>query len=364
MGSDIVLLRIMLMPQELLTGVPRIKVVGVGCAGTNMVDWLARLKIQGAELIAVDTDKAHLDIVEADRKILIGKELTRGLGAGGDPSKGEEAAKASLQELKEAVEGADMVWILAGLGGGTGSGGAPVIAKLAKEAGVDLVIATVTMPFRMEGTVRLEKAEYALQNLQQFADNIIVIDNNKLLEIAGNLPLRDAFAYANNMIGQMIKGIVEAIAVPSLVNLDFADVRTVMTRGGGLSVVGIGESSSENRAAEAVRRALENPLLEVNYEGAAGAIVHVQGGPDMTLNEVAQIGDYVYQFMGPDSLVIWGARIDDSMEGRIRVTVIVSGVKSPYILGRKLRLGRGQRNKEKVAVVKDRDLGIDFLQPW
>ncbi len=351
------------MAEELMVGTPRIKVIGVGCAGTNMVDWLARLKIQGAELIAVDTDKAHLDMVEADRKILIGKEITKGLGAGGDPAKAEEAAKASIQELKEAISYADMVWLLGGLGGGTATGALPVIAKLAKEAGIDLVIATVTMPFRMEGTVRLEKAEQGLQQLQHFADNIIVIDNNKLLEIAGKLPLKDAFAYANNMIGQMIKGIVETITVPSLVNLDFADVKTVMTRGGGLSVVGIGESSSENRALEAVRRALENPLLDVNYEGAAGAIVHVAAGEDITLEEVYQIGEYVNQFMGPDSLVIWGARLDKSMEGRVRVTVIVSGVKSPYILGRR-KVGISKAKEEKLAVIKDRELGIDFLQPW
>jgi len=315
------------------------------------------MKVKGAEIIAMDADKQHLDLIHADKKILLGKEITKGLGCGGDPQKGSEAARATIAEIKKALEGADMVWLLGGLGGGTATGALPVVAKICKEElGIDLVIATVTMPFRMEGTVRLHKAEQGLLQLQEYADNIIVIDNNKLLEIAGNLPLKEAFNFANTLIGNMIKGIVETIAEPSLVNLDFADVKAVMTKGG-VSVVGIGESDSENRALEAVKRALQHPLLDVSYEGATGAIVHVTGGADMTLAEVNVIGEYVMQFMGADALIIWGARIVDEMKGRIRVTTIVTGVKSPYILGRR-REAVSEDIKQKIKLT---DLGIEVI---
>jgi len=340
---------------EILDTAPRIKIVGVGGAGGNMVDWLYSMKIKGAELIAVNTDAAHLKIVNADKKILIGKEITRGLGAGGDPRIGAEAARASVSEIKKALEDSDMVWFLGGLGGGTATGALPVFAKIAKEMGIPLVIAVVTLPFKMEGNVKMEKAEHALLQLREYADNIIVIDNQKLLQLAGSLPLKQAFAFANNMIGQMLKGIVETITITSMVNLDYADIKTVMSRGG-VSVVGIGESNSENRAIEAVKRALENPLLEVSYEGAKGAIVHAAGGEDMTLQEVNEIGEYVSKFLGPDSYITWGARIDPAMKGTIRVTVIVTGVKSPYILGKE------RTEEEKVGrVTLDKELGIEFV---
>src|SRR3989344_9510024 len=266
-----------------LVGQANIKVLGVGGGGSNMVSWLYKKGIRGAEVFAINTDKQHLDITDADGKVLLGQDLTRGLGAGGYPKVGMEAAKESMSDLKDIIKQADMVFVCAGLGGGTGSGAAPVIAKAAKELGA-IVIGTVTMPLDIE-KARVDKAEFALQQLRDKCDTVIVIDNNRLVAIAGNLPLRQAFAVANELVSTMIKGIVETIAVPSLVNLDYADVKAIMSEGG-VSVIGIGESNTDHRVDEAVKRALSNPLLDVSYEGATGALIHITGGNDLTLDEV------------------------------------------------------------------------------
>ncbi len=308
-----------------------IKVIGVGGAGNNMVNWLFQKGVQGAEIIAVNTDAQHLKMIEADHKILIGKELTRGLGCGGYPEKGAEAAKESINELRKALEGADMVFVCAGMGGGTGTGAAPVIAKLAKEMGA-IVIGTVTMPFDIE-RARIDKAEIGLRKLREASDTVIVIDNNRLVKIAGELPVKQAFAVANEIIATMIKGIVETIAIPSLVNLDFADVKAIMSNGG-VAAIGVGTSNTNNRVEEAVKDALSNPLLDINYEGATGALIQITGGPDLTLQEVKRVGDLITQSMDPDANVIWGARIDENMKGQLVVMTIITGVKSPWILGR------------------------------
>jgi len=342
-------------PGEELNLLPTIKIVGVGGAGSNMIDWLYKMNIQGADLIAVNTDYAHLKMVKAHKKILLGKDVTKGLGAGGRPEIGVEAARSSQNLIKQVLEGADMLWILLGLGGGTGTGAAPVIAKMAKDMGIPLVVAVATLPFNSEGVVRREKAEQGLIELRKYVDNVILIDNNKILQYAGNLPLQQAFGFANNIIGQMIKGIVETIATTSYVNLDFADVRTVLSVGGGASIVGIGMSDSENRAKEAAKRALELPLLEVEYENAAGALIHVEGGPDMTLNEVNEVAQYVQQYLGADSLTIVGARINEKLKGKIKATVIISGVKSPYILS------KWKEGKYEPVAVTYKELGIDLL---
>ena len=316
---------------DIKVGQANIKVVGAGGGGNNMVSWLYRKGIQGAEVIACNTDKQHLDISEADHKVLLGAELTRGLGCGGFPQKGAEAAKESMHDLKQVLTGADMVFICAGMGGGTGTGSAPVIAKLAKEMDA-IVIGTVTMPLDIE-KARVDKAEFGLQQLRQVTDTVIVIDNNRLVQIAGNLPLKQAFAVANELVSTMIKGIVETIAVPSLVNLDYADVKAIM-QGGGVSVIGIGESDTEHRVEEAVKRALSNPLLDVTYEGATGALIHITGGEDLTLDEVNRVGEIVTQALDPDSQVIWGARVSEDMNNRLRVMTIITGVNSPYVLGK------------------------------
>lgn len=335
-----------------VSGQANIKVIGVGGAGSNMVNWLHGKGVRGANTYAVNTDKQHLDMMNCDGKVLIGKTLTRGLGCGGFPEKGREAAKENMLELKEILSKTDMVFICSGLGGGTGTGAAPEVARLAKEQGA-IVIGTVTMPFDIE-RARIDKAEFGLEMLRDVSDTVIVIDNNRLVNIAGNLPVQQAFAVANELIATMIKGIVEIIAVPSLVNLDYADVKAIMSDGD-VSVIGIGESDSEHRVEESVKRALTNPLLDVNYEGADGALIHVSGGEDLTLDEVNKAGTLITEALDPDANVIWGARICDELKGKIRVMTIVTGVNSPYILG-KVR-PEVMRKKEQIG----EDLGIDVV---
>jgi len=339
--------------KDIEIGHANIRVIGCGGGGCNTVNWLYKKGVQGAEIIAINTDRQHLDLVEADKKILIGKELTRGLGCGGYPEKGREAAKETLHDLKESLANSDMVFVCAGLGGGTGTGSAPVVAQLAKEMGA-IVIGTVTMPFDIE-RARVDKAEFGLQQLRDVSDTVIVIDNNRLVQIAGNLPLQQAFAVANELMSTMIKGIVEIIAVPSLVNLDYADVKAIMSNGG-VSVIGIGESDSENRVDEAVRRALSNPLLEVSYDGAIGALIHVTGGNDLTLDEVSKVGELITNALDADANVIWGARVNNDMNGKLRVMTIVTGVQSPYILGKVDR-----RSPSTNQMRMSQDLGIDLV---
>ncbi len=309
-----------------------IKVIGSGGAGNNMVTWLYKKGIKGAEILACNTDQQHLNISEADRKFLIGKEVTKGLGCGGFPEKGAEAAQESLNEIKAVLKGSDLVFVCAGMGGGTGTGSAPLIASVAKDSGA-IVIGTVTMPFKIE-RARVEKAEFGLEQIREVTDTVIVIDNNRLVAIAGNLPIQQAFAVANELIATMIKGIVETIAVPSLVNLDYADVRAIM-KNGGVAAIGVGCSDTNSRVDEAVKGALSNPLLDINYEGASGALIHVVGGPDMTLDEISRIGELVTESLDEEANVIWGARVDDEMKGRITVMTIITGVKSPWILGKR-----------------------------
>jgi len=334
-------------------GKANIQVIGVGGAGNNMVSWLYKKGINGAEIAALNTDKQHLDISSSDTKYLIGKDLTRGLGCGGYIEKGRDAAREDLNQLRDIVKGADMTFICAGMGGGTGTGAAPVVAQLAKESG-SIVIGTVTMPFDIE-RARIDKAEFGLQQLREVSDTVIVIDNNRLVKIAGELPIKQAFAVANELVSTMIKGIVEIIAVPSLVNLDYADVKTIMTNGG-VSAIGIGESSTENRVEEAVNRALSNPLLEVSYSGATGALIHITGGEDFKLEDVSKIGDMITSSLDQDANVIWGARIEKGMEKKLRIMTIITGVTSPYILGKK------DPNAQKAEVKEmNNELGIDSI---
>ncbi|MBT3406828.1 cell division protein FtsZ [Candidatus Woesearchaeota archaeon] len=334
-------------------GQANIKVIGVGGAGNNMVNWLYRKGIQGAEIVACNTDQQHLNITEADRKFLIGKDLTRGLGCGGFPQRGAEAAKESMTAVKDSLKESDMVFVCAGMGGGTGTGAAPVVGRVAKDAGA-IVIGTVTMPFNIE-RARIDKAEFGLQQLREVCDTVIVIDNNRLVQIAGNLPVQQAFSVANELVSTMIKGIVETIAIPSLVNLDYADVKAIMTDGG-VAAIGVGASDTNNRVEEAVNGALSNPLLDISYEGATGAIIHVSGGPDLTLDEISRIGELVTENMDADANVIWGARVAENLKGKVTVMTIITGVKSPWILGK-----QAERSKtEKVQQISD-ELGIEIV---
>lgn len=338
---------------EIEVGHANIKVIGCGGAGNNMVNWLYKKGIKGAEIIACNTDQQHLNFIESDRKFLLGRDVTRGLGAGGFPERGAEAAQESLNEIKEALRGADMVFICAGMGGGTGTGSAPIVGSVAKDIG-SIVIGTVTMPFKIE-RARVDKAEFGLQQLRQVCDTVIVIDNNRLVQIAGNLPLQQAFAVANELVSTMIKGIVETIAVPSLVNLDFADVKAIMTNGG-VAVIGVGASDTNNRVEEAVTGALSNPLLDVSYEGALGAIIHVHGGPDMTLDEISRVGEMVTESMDEDANVIWGARVTEDMKGKLTVMTIITGVKSAWVLGK-----TSEKERKAQRHHLSSELGIEIL---
>lgn len=340
--------------QDMDIGHANIKVIGAGGGGCNMVNWLYKKGVKGAEVIAMNTDKQHLDMMGADKKILIGRELTRGLGAGGYANVGMEAAKEQLSEIKESLKGSDMVFVCAGMGGGTGTGAAPVVAQAAKDAGA-IVIGTVTTPFTIE-RARVDKAEFGLQQLRSVSDTVIVIDNNRLVQIAGNLPVNQAFAVANELIATMIKGIVEIIAVPSLVNLDYADVKAIMSNGG-VSVIGVGEADTERRVEEACKRALTNPLLDVSYKGATGALIHVTGGPDMTLDEVNRVGEVVTETLDQDANCIWGARVEDGMKGKIRVMTIITGVQSPYVLGKSQNSAPSFEKSKAMS----RELGIDVV---
>jgi cell division protein FtsZ len=331
-----------------------IKVIGCGGAGNNMISWLYKKGVEGAEVIALNTDMQHLDISTADRKLLIGKNVTKGLGCGGYPKVGAESAVESANDIKQLLKGSDMVFICAGMGGGTGTGSAPIVGKLAKEMG-SIVIGTVTMPFNIE-RARIDKAEYGLAELRKTCNTVIVIDNNRLVKIAGNLPVQQAFAVANELISTMIRGIVETIAVPSLVNLDFADVKAIMT-GGGVAAIGVGASDTKNRVDEAVRGALSNPLLDIEYAGATGAIIHIHGGPDLTLEETKMVGESVTKEMDPDANVIWGARISDDMKGKLVVMTIITGVNSPWILGKDTSTEYEAENKSRLSS----ELGIDLV---
>lgn len=330
----------------------RILVIGCGGGGCNTVNTLTEMGVAGASTISINTDARHLASVKAHKKILIGKELTRGLGAGGYPEVGRKAAEESRREIKEALEGCDMLFITAGLGGGTGSGCAPVVAEIAKQMGA-IVIATVTMPFRMEGT-RINKAEDSLGRLRAAADTVIVIENEKLLQYAGDLPIKQAFAVADELVSTMIKGLTETITQPSLVNLDYADVKAVM-HSGGVALIGIGEDDSGARATQAVSKALKHPLLEADIAGGNGAIVQVIGGEDLKLEEINTIGQYVSKHLNPEAQVIWGARVLPEFNGRVQVITIVTGVKSPYVLGR-------AETSESTSVGYSDSLGIPMIR--
>ncbi|MBE0524210.1 MAG: cell division protein FtsZ [Methanosarcinales archaeon] len=309
-----------------------IRVFGCGGGGSNTIQRMTEEGITGAELYALNTDAQHLLHIVAERKILIGRKKTRGLGAGSLPQIGEEAAKESDEEIIAAVEGSDMVFITCGLGGGTGTGSAPVVAEAAREAGA-LTIAVVTLPFSVEGSVRRANAEAGLERLRDVADTVIVVPNDKLLEVVPRLPLQAAFKVSDEVLMRAVKGITELITKPGLVNLDFADVRTIMQKGG-VAMIGLGESDGENKATESVQKALRSPLLDVDISGATSALVNVVGGPDMTIAEAENVVEEVYSRIDPEARLIWGAQIDPELEHTVRTMLVVTGVKSAQIYGK------------------------------
>ena len=313
-------------------GYANIKIIGCGGAGNNTINRLMKIGIMGAKCIAINTDHQHLEMIDAHQKVLIGKNLTRGLGAGGNPEIGKAAAEESREDLKNLLRESDLIFITCGEGGGTGTGSAPIIAELAKLEGA-IVVGVVTLPFKTE-IGRIEIAKYGLENLKQFVDTLVVIDNNRLLEIAPDLPILEAFSVADEVLATMVKGITETIALPSLINLDFADVRTILGTGG-VAMIGIGESKgTENRVEEAIKDALNTPLLDVTIEGAKGALIHVSGGHDMTLSEANSVAKKIYEKMAVNnSMVIWGARVSEEFDGYLRVMLLITGIQSPQIFG-------------------------------
>ena len=338
-----------------LFGTPRITIVGCGGAGGNTVTRLNKLGVKGAKTIAINTDKMALDLVEADHKLIIGARLTRGLGAGGFPDVGDRAARESIHEIEELVKDSDLVFITAGMGGGTGTGSAPVVAEIAKKHNA-VVTCMVSTPFNVE-RARLIKADEGLDKLRVKADSTVVLDNNRLLEFVPNLPINQAFSVMDQMIAETVKGITETITVPSLINLDYADMKAIMDQGG-LSIMLWGEAEEDSGVDTIVKEALNHPLLNVDYRGATGALVHITGGPNMSLKYVQDVAKSLTEDLDCYSNVILGARVLPEFEGKCRVMAIMTGVQSPNILGPK---STSVLRTEPVQTVTKR-VDIDFVR--
>ncbi len=333
----------------------KIKVVGIGGGGGNSLSRMKEIGIKGGELIAINTDAQDLLYVNADQKILIGRELTSGLGAGSNPRIGQEAAKESATEIKKKLAGSDMIFITCGMGGGTGTGASSEVAKIAKKLGA-LTIGIVTLPFTIEGQKRIENAMFGLEKMEAIVDTLIIIPNDKLLELVPDLPLHTAFKIADEILTNAVKGTTELVTTSGLVNLDFADIKTVMENGG-VSLIGLGESDTEKRALDAVEKAMNNPLLDVDISNSRGALVNITGGPNMSLDECKQIIEAVGNKLSPDAKLIWGAQIAPDMEKSIRVLLIVTGVKSAQISGGQVFSKKDLKHQE-----LEEELGIDFFE--
>lgn len=327
----------------------KIVVIGCGGSGSNTIQRIFNESILGAELYALNTDAQHLLNIQVPHKVLIGRNRTKGLGAGSVPQLGAEAAEESQNHIENTIDKADMVFVTCGLGGGTGTGAAPVVAEIARKAGA-LTIAIVTLPFSVEGRVRMENAEAGLERLREVVDTVIVVPNDKLLEVVPHLPLQTAFKVCDEVLMRSVKGITELITKPGLVNLDFADVRVILQKSG-VAMIGLGEAEGENRAIESVQKAIRSPLLDVDISGATAALVNVVGGPDMTISEAESVVNELYTRIDPNARLIWGAMIDPDLENIIRTMIVVTGVKSHQIMG---------KNTEGSAT--SAKYGIDFIK--
>lgn len=311
-------------------GMPKIVVAGVGGAGCNTINRLMRMGVKGTMPVAFNTDKKHLEIVhEKARKMLLGASVTRGLGAGGFPEVAQKAALVSKKQIGEILEGTDILFIAAGMGGGTGTGASPVIAQIAKEKGA-LVVALVTFPFEME-RARIKKAQVGLNRLLEHADTVVVIDNNRLTEYAPNLQIEKAFELADEIVARAISGISSAIFEPSLVNLDFADLKTVMGNGG-ISMIAVGEGHGYDKVNMAVENTLQNRLLDVDVTDARGVLMHISGGSDITIGEVHLAGEMLTKDVAPNANVIMGARTESGVSGKMEIISIFTGVSVPLFL--------------------------------
>jgi cell division protein FtsZ len=308
-----------------------VKIVGCGGAGSNTINRCSKSGIYGAELVAVNTDAPHLLTVQANRKILVGKRTTRGLGAGAIPQVGEEAAREDYDEITSTLGNSEIVFVTSGMGGGTGTGVAPTVAEAAKRQ-KSLVISIVTLPFSAEGRVRMENALYGIDKLRKNSDTTIVIPNDKLLEIVPRLPLDQAFKVADEILMESLKGLTEIITKPGLVNLDYSDIQTVM-REGGVAMIGIGESlGGKATVEEAVTEAVKSPLIDADISTAKGALVRIVGGEDMTVSQAETAVRIVQQSVNPMARIVWGASIDPTLKGEFKVLVVLTGVNSPFFL--------------------------------
>ena len=336
-----------------------IKVIGVGGAGNNAVNRMVDSGIEGVEFVSVNTDRQALLLSKAGTKIQIGEKITRGLGAGANPDIGAQAAEESKAEISEAIKGADMVFVTAGMGGGTGTGAAPIVANIAKEMGI-LTIAVVTKPFTFEGKKRLTQAERGIESLKGKVDTLVVIPNDKLLQIIDRkTSIVEAFKMADDVLRQGVQGISDLIKVPGLVNLDFADVKTIMLNTG-MAHMGIGRASGENRAEDAAKQAIQSPLLETTIEGARGVIINVTGGENLGLHEVNTAAELVQRSVDPEANIIFGAVIDKSLDEDIVITVIATGFdKEPG--AKETSIGKTAWPTKSSTPVPNSDNGTDYL---
>lgn len=335
-----------------------IKVIGAGGAGGNTLDRLMEMGVEGGDVIAVNTDALDLLYTNAHTKILIGTAITGGIGAGNDPEVGEQCAEADIKKIAEVITGSDMVFVTCGLGGGTGTGSVPVIAEIAKDVNA-LTIGIVTLPFNVEGRLRARNALTGLKKLRKYADTVIVIPNDRLLDVAPNLPINAAFKVADELLANAVKGITEMVTKPGLVNLDFADVKAVMKEGG-TAMIGLGTSTKDTamdqRSRESVEKALRSPLLDTDISTASGALVNIIGSRDMTLEEAEEIVRIVSESISPDAQIIWGAQIEDSLDRNvIKTMLILSGVKTPQY---EIEL---EEKVETSASAEQMDIGLRYV---
>ena len=337
----------------------QIKVIGVGGAGNNAVNRMIQYGLRGVDFIAINTDKQALYLSQATQKIQIGEKLTKGLGAGADPEVGQKAAEESRDEILQVIKGADMVFITAGMGGGTGTGAAPIVAELAKELGI-LTVGVVTKPFMFEGRRRAINAEKGIAELKSKVDTLITIPNDRLLQVVEKrTSMVEAFKIADDVLRQGVQGISDLIAVPGLVNLDFADVRTIMKEKG-LAHMGIGRGTGENRATDAAKQAIQSPLLETTIDGEKGVLLNITGGPDLGLFEVNEAAELVAQAADPDAQIIFGAVIDENMGDEIQIIVMATGFEHKL---EKKELKQVEKAMESMEAAAGRDMSDDLEIP-
>ncbi len=318
-------------PESMSSETIKIVTVGVGGAGNNTINRLIKSGVKGSELVAINTDKQHLNIVhERAKKVLIGKSVTKGLGAGGYPDIGAKSAEVDRPMIERELEGAHLVFVCAGMGGGTGGGAAPIVANIAKEQGA-IVVSMVTYPFALE-RARKKKAEEGIQKLKKHCDSVIILDNNRLVQLVPNLPMAEAFSVADEILSRAISGLVWTITQPSLINIDFADVRAIM-EGGGVGFIAVGEGKGNDKVRAAAEGVIKNRLLDVDFEGAKGAIIHISGGSDLTLGDAIKAGEIITERMDGEANVKWGARIMNNYEGKLEIVAIVTGVTGASVAG-------------------------------